>query len=226
MNILAVDTATEACSAALMWQGSVSERYEEAPRRHGELLLPMIDSLLQAGAARLADLDGIAFGAGPGSFTGVRIAAAVVQGLALGAGLPVVAVSSLAALAQAASEASGCSQVAAVLDARMGEVYFGLYRRASDGRVEAVGEDRVCRPEQVPVLALEDGCSAGSGWRRYAAALGARLAVADDPLALPCYPRAGAVARLALREFAAGRTLAPQQALPNYVRHKVTHQRR
>ncbi len=226
MNILAVETATEACSAAVWADGRLLERYEVAPRRHGELILPMVDSLLSESGLSLQDFDTLAFGAGPGAFTGVRIAASLVQGLAVGADLPVVPVSSLAALAQAAVTASGRSRVAAVLDARMGEVYFGLFRRDRDGLVVAEGEERVCAPQDVPEMALDDGCSAGSGWLAHGDALGARIFVADGVAAMPEFPRAADVARLAVREAAAGRTVTADQAIPHYVRDNVTHQKR
>lgn len=226
MNILAVETATEACSAAVWADGTLLERYEVAPRRHGELILPMVDSLLSESGLSLQDINALAFGAGPGAFTGVRIAASLVQGLAVGADLPVVPVSSLAALAQAATMASGRSRVAAVLDARMGEVYFGLFRRDEDGLVAAEGEELVCAPQDVPQLTLEDGCSAGSGWTAHGDVLGMRILWSGDAPAMPEFPRAGDVARLAVREVAAGRAVTAEEAIPHYVRDTVTHQKR
>ena len=142
MKILALDTATEACSAALLsGDGSVYERHDIAPRRHAELILPMVDGILTEAGLGLNDLDAIAFGRGPGAFTGVRIAAGVTQGLALGAGLPVIPVSSLAALAQPALGKAAI--VLPAIDARMGEVYWAAYESDQDGLVTALAGEQV-----------------------------------------------------------------------------------
>ncbi|HSM96415.1 MAG TPA: tRNA (adenosine(37)-N6)-threonylcarbamoyltransferase complex dimerization subunit type 1 TsaB, partial [Rhizomicrobium sp.] len=138
-NIIAIETATEACSAALSVDGRIMERSEIAPRRHAELILPMIEALLaEAGIVR-TQLHAIAVGRGPGAFTGVRLAISVAQGLVLALDIPIVPVSSLAALAQDAPDAG--ASILAVIDARMGEVYTGAFRRCADGLVEAIGEE-------------------------------------------------------------------------------------
>ncbi|HEX7914294.1 tRNA (adenosine(37)-N6)-threonylcarbamoyltransferase complex dimerization subunit type 1 TsaB [Rudaea sp.] len=227
MNLLAIDTATEACSAALGFDGKIIERSELAPRRHAELILPMIASLLaEAGLAR-RDLDGIAVGRGPGAFTGVRLAISVAQGLALGLDLPVVPVSSLAALALDAPHAAHRDEpILAVIDARMGEVYTGTFRRTADGLVEAISDEAVGPAEKwiLPKNPQMDNARwsvVGSGWDAYRDALTARLpappAFADGKR----YPQAHAVLRLATPRFARGEGSAPEAALPVYLRDKV-----
>src|SRR5215472_11314278 len=142
-TLIAIETATESCSAALLHHGALIERSELAPRRHAELILPMIEALLaEAGVAR-RQLDGIAVGRGPGAFTGVRLAISVAQGLALGLDVPVVPVSSLAALAQETPATGADLPILAVIDARMGEVYAGTFRRAANGLVEPTGPESV-----------------------------------------------------------------------------------
>ncbi len=221
-KILAIETATEACSAALRCGDALIERSEIAPRRHAELILPMIESLLaEAGIAR-AQLDGIAVGRGPGAFTGVRLAIAVAQGLALALDIPVVPVSSLAALAQDAP--FGGAAILAVIDAHMGEIYAGAFRRGADGLVEALGEETVGKADELilPHHARESGtCVVGTGWKSYRDALAPRLSAPPVFADGARYPQARAIARLAVPLFAAGRGVAPEQALPVYLRDKV-----
>ena len=221
-KILAIETATEACSAALRCGDALIERSEIAPRRHAELILPMIESLLaEAGIAR-AQLDGIAVGRGPGAFTGVRLAIAVAQGLALALDIPVVPVSSLAALAQDAPY--GGAAILAVIDAHMGEIYAGAFRRGADGLVEALGEESVGKADELilPHHARESGtCVVGTGWKSYRDALAPRLSAPPVFADGARYPQARAIARLAVPLFAAGRGVAPEQALPVYLRDKV-----
>ena len=139
MKILALDTSTEACSAALLIDSQISQRYEVAPREHGALILPMIERLLVDAGVVLSQLDALAFGRGPGAFVGVRIATGVAQGIAFAADLPVVPVSSLAALAQSVEHAN----VYSAIDARMDEVYWAAYRKNNEGVVELLGEETV-----------------------------------------------------------------------------------
>ncbi|MBS0569940.1 MAG: tRNA (adenosine(37)-N6)-threonylcarbamoyltransferase complex dimerization subunit type 1 TsaB [Proteobacteria bacterium] len=219
MKLLAIETATEACSAALSIDGRIIERSEIAPRRHAELILPMIESLLaEAGISRV-QLDGVAVGRGPGAFTGVRLAIAVAQGLALALDIPVVPVSSLAALAQDAPDAG--ASILAVIDARMGEVYAGAFRRISDGLVEAIGEESVGQTNSLTLPQDPRWCVVGTGWDAYRDALAARLPAPPAFADSARYPQASAVARLALRQFAAGLGVPPEQALPVYLRDKV-----
>jgi tRNA threonylcarbamoyladenosine biosynthesis protein TsaB len=219
-RLLALDTATEACSAALLDGKVLRERFELAPREHARLLLPMVESLLNEANLALADLDAIAFGRGPGSFTGVRIAAGMAQGLAFAAGLPVAPVSSLAALAQGAADA-GHSRVLAAIDARMGEVYWGAFVAGEDGLVAMDGIEEVCSPETVPLPEGADWFGAGTGWATYTEVLQGRLGPAVTASDGNRFPQAGAVARLAAADVADGNVLAPEQALPVYLRNQV-----
>jgi tRNA threonylcarbamoyladenosine biosynthesis protein TsaB len=216
-TLIAIETSTESCSAALLRDGSLIERSELAPRRHAELILPMIDSLLAESGVSRRQLDAIAVGRGPGAFTGVRLAISVAQGLALGLDIPVVPVSSLAALAQDAPAKAGAS-ILAVIDARMGEVYAGLYRRAN-GLVEAIGEESVGQAHEL-VLTRTDSV-VGTGWAVYAEVLASRLPAAPLFADGARYPQARAIAQLSAPLFAAGHSVAPEQALPVYLRDKV-----
>jgi tRNA threonylcarbamoyladenosine biosynthesis protein TsaB len=220
MKLLAIDTATEACSAALMVDGEVREHYQRAPRAHAEFILPMVDALLAEAGLKLAALDALAFGRGPGTFTGVRVASATVQGLALGAGLPVVAVSDLAALAQGAWREHRWKHVLACLDARMREVYFGAFEMGDDGLMSAAGVERVAPPAALTWSAGHGWCGVGPGWTAYTA-LTERTAAEGmdvDSLALP---RARDIAMLAERGWRAGEAVQAAQALPVYLRETV-----
>lgn len=219
VNVLAIETATESCSVALLHADSLIERSELAPRRHAELVLPFAESLLaEAGIAR-AQLDGIAVGRGPGAFTGVRLGVSIAQGLALALDLPVVTVSSLAALAMQAPRDD--SQVLALIDARMGEVYAGAFRFGLDGLVQAIYGERVTRAADL-VLPISDAWSViGSGWDAYRDTLIVRLASVPHWAEGACFPQARDVARLALPRFEAGDVLPPERALPVYLRDKV-----
>lgn len=218
--LLALETATEACSAALLVGGELIERSEIAPRRHAELILPMIESLLAEAGISRRRIDAIAVGRGPGAFTGVRLAISVAQGLALGLDLPVVPVSSLAALAQDAPAPVG-APVLAVIDARMGEIYAGAFLRNSNGTVDPIGEEYVGPADRLIVPALADWSVAGSGWSVYRDAIGARLGGVPRWADGERYPQARAIARLAAPQFAAGNAVAPELALPVYLRDKV-----
>jgi tRNA threonylcarbamoyladenosine biosynthesis protein TsaB len=220
VRLLAIDTTEEACSAALLVEGGVVERFELAPRRHSELLLPMMEGLLAEAGLRLTDLDALGFARGPGSFTGVRIAASVVQGAAMGAGLPVVPVSSLQALAQGAARVQGARAVLTALDARMDEVYWGAYRADAEGLMRAVIDETVCAPRHVPVPSGGDWHGVGSGWATYAPELGARCAM-HLPRDTAARVHAQDVATLAAALFAAGGAVSAEQAVPVYLRDEV-----
>ena len=229
MKILALDTATENCSAALFINGTLLEREQLLGRGAAEAILPMVHELLAAAAVALRELDAIAFGRGPGGFTGVRLAASVTQGLAFGAGLRVVPVSDLQALAQrvlAAEPATG--RVLACLDARMREVYWGAFERSEAGFALAAAPECVVAPEQVslPVAWSTPPApiGAGSGFDAYPqlkAALAGRLGGVRERL----LPRAREIAQLAVAEVAAGRLLAPEGAVPVYLRDNVAQPR-
>ncbi|KAF0193093.1 MAG: putative protease [Gammaproteobacteria bacterium] len=221
MKLLAIDTSTEACSAALYVDNEVAECFRIAPREHAVLILPMIEQLLGDAGLSLNRLDALAFGRGPGSFTGVRIAAGVIQGLAYGAALPVVPVSSLAALAEGVRRERQQSRVLAAFDARIGEVYWGAYQADEPGRMVLIGEEQVCPPKVVPEPAAGAWFGAGSGWRAYIDALTSRLGNRVAGFDAECYPHAADVARLAVAGLAAGQAVDAERALPVYLRDNV-----
>ena len=224
MNILAIETATDACSCALEYSGTITARHVVEPRRHTELLLPMIDEVLAGAGAELGTLDAIAFGRGPGSFTGLRIACAVAQGLGFGAARPLVAVSTLLVAAAGMHRSRGTPRVLVALDARMGEVYWGGFEW--DGVTMAPAfEESVVPPDAVHVPDQGEWAGAGSGWGAHRAVLEARVA---DRLGRPAGPVDAArlpeasdmlaPARLALE---AGLAVAPEDAAPAYLRSRV-----
>ena len=222
MKLLAIETATEACSAALWINGELRERYEVAPRRHGELVLPMIDDLLQEADLALSNLDALAFGRGPGSFTGVRMATGVVQGLAFAADLPVVPVSTLAALAQSVVEQAGSTPIFSALDARMSEVYWGVYALNENRELELRGQEHVLPPASVQAEGAASGIAVGHGWRTYQTPLAKAVHVPIEACFPDQLPQAGAVAKLAVQYYQQGRELLPaEQALPVYLRDNV-----
>src|SRR5271167_1775066 len=202
MRILALDASTDVCAAALGDGASWGERVESAGQRHSELLLPMVHALLSEARLELTDLDGIAFGAGPGSFTGLRIACGVVQGLALGASLPVIAVATLEAMAETARSRSGCTRVIAALDARMQEVYLAAYEHDGTRWRETV-PPCVVAPGDAPLPPGTGWSGVGNGFAAYPA-LGERLAGALASCDAGILPEAISIAVLAAPRFAAG----------------------
>ena len=222
MRLLAIDTSGETCSAALLCGTELTQILELAPRQHAELILGMMARLLAESGLTLNALDALAFGRGPGSFTGVRIAAAVIQGAAFGAGLPVIGVSTLAALAQGHHRLTAHRCILAALDARMGEVYWGCYRIAKDGLAQLVGEELVAPPQKVPRPCGEGWRGVGSGFGTYAQEMGRVLgpALAGFDPAPSC--EAGDIARLAEGAWHRGQGFAPELALPVYLRDRVT----
>jgi len=249
MKILAVDTATEACSAALRIGEETIERFEVLGRGHAERLLPMVQEVLAEGGVALSAVDAIAFGRGPGSFTGLRIGAGITQGLAFGAGLRVVPVSDLAALASQAATATGHARVLACLDARMAQVYWAVFDCTDPAVPRALTPEAVANPEDVwlpengdiPVFLSDAGgrdaaaekkgkkeCplffGAGHGFSAYPALhtmLGGRLAGFDAGL----LPHAREIALIASREVARGGGVDPELAVPVYLRDEVAHRR-
>jgi len=216
MRLLAIETSTEYCSVALWQDGVVSERCELVGQKHSEVLMEMLDALLQDSGIRIRDVDGIAFGKGPGSFTGVRIACGVTQGLALGADVEVVGVCTLEALA----EASGKDKVIAALDARMSELYLAAYEKR-DGEWSAVIEPCLCKAEDAPVLKGDGWFGVGSGFVVSGVALQARFGDQLSGVDEKAVPQASAVARIAAREFAKENAVDAALALPLYLRDKV-----
>ncbi len=216
MKLLALDTSTETCSVALTCAGDVIERVEIEPR-HGERLLAMVQEVLAQAGLALTQLDAIAFGRGPGSFTSLRIGAGVVQGLAFGADIPVVPVSSLAALAQGAQ----APRILAALDARMQQVYWGAYVCGDDGLVTSVADEIVVAPAQAPLPHGQGWIGAGSGWDVYHATLVNQLGDALAEWRPQLSPQARAVAQLGMAGVVAGHAVAPELALPVYLRDDV-----
>jgi tRNA threonylcarbamoyladenosine biosynthesis protein TsaB len=219
MRLIAFDTATEWCTAALWVDGEVSLREERAGQRHSELLVPMVMDLLAEAGLKLNQLDGLAYGMGPGSFTGLRIACGVAQGLALGGDVPVLGISTLEALAEEAWIAKGADRVLACLDARMNEVYAGLYQRQAS-QWSCLAGPVVCPPEAAPMPAAQDFLGIGPGFAAYPRLMalgGERLADID----IQFCPHARAIAQLAAPRFASGEGLPPEAAEPLYIRDKV-----
>jgi tRNA threonylcarbamoyladenosine biosynthesis protein TsaB len=216
MKILAVDTSTEFCSVALRVADREIVRDCEAGQRHSSLLLPMIEEVLDEAQLELRQLDGIAFGAGPGSFTGLRIACGVVQGLAYSVNLPVYGVSSLLALAHG----SGASRVIAALDARMGEIYHAAFVY-QDAAWQTVVEANLCRPAAAPMVDGSGWYGVGSGFGAHAVALSERYGAALAGTRPQAIPHARGIAQLAQSAFAQGRGVPAKEALPLYIRDKV-----
>jgi tRNA threonylcarbamoyladenosine biosynthesis protein TsaB len=216
MNLLAIETSTEYCSVALWQEGALSERCEPVGQKHSEVLLAMLDALLKDAGIGIKQIEGIAFGKGPGSFTGVRIACGVAQGLALGAGVDVVGVCTLQALA----EASGKDKVIAAIDARMGELYLAAYERRNGAWTTQV-EPCLCKADDAPAVVGVGWFGAGSGFAVGGDALQAHYAGRLAGVDMSAVPQAGAVARLATLEFASGNAVDAALALPLYLRDKV-----
>lgn len=220
MNILIIDTATEACSVALEVNDQVFKRFEICPQQHSQRILPMIDEVLKEANVTLQDLDYLAFGRGPGSFTGVRIATGVLQGLALGTGLKVVGISTLAAMAQQGYAENQTEQVTAAIDARMSEVYFGQYQ-LQNNIMTLIGEEQVIPPQEAALL-LNDSSSmagVGTGWQAYPELNDASKV---EVLTAVLYPNALFMLPLAKALIAAGQAVEVEGIQPVYLRDKVT----
>ncbi len=232
MNLLSLDTSTEFLSLAIQAGEKIFTHHQHAGNASSELILPQIQALLDAANMQLTDLHGIAFGAGPGAFTGVRIACGVAQGLGFGANIPVVGVNTLLAVAQA----SGTHKVIVCLDARMGEIYHAAFQKIKtsekqDNKWQEISETKVCKPEAVPLILkdrLASGAGpgkvwvgAGSGWVVY----GEVLSKIYDPhlfKILPeATPMAEAILQLARPVFEAGEAKPASEAAPIYIRNRV-----
>ena len=218
MKLLAIETATEACSVALSIDGEVCERFEIAPRRHAELTLPWCDALLAEAGVSRSQLDAIAVGRGPGAFTGVRLAIAIAQGIALGLDRPLVPVSTLRVLAAGANAGEG-EHVLAAIDARMHEVYWASYRM-HDGLLEEISPERVIAPAQV-VVEGERWHGIGTGFSAGDAELATRLAPQLATVDATALPHAADLARLAVAAFARGGAISPDLVEPAYLRNNV-----
>lgn len=224
-TILALETATEACSVALLHEGKILQRFEHRPQGQADLVLPMIDSLLSEAGLKTSDLDVVAFGRGPGSFTGLRIAAAVAQGIAVAAGLPVIAVSTLATVAQGVYREHGHTAVIAAIDARMQEIYWAYYR-LENGLMTLAGDERVTPPDAISVP--DEGknwAGACSGWRAYPDVLNSRLQGFLGDIYPEFWPQAAHLLELAQPLWQQGGTVDAGEALPVYLRNNVAQPR-
>lgn len=219
-TILAIETSTELASAALLRDGQVSTRESAGVQSHSLAILPMVQSLLAEAGISLAQCDALAFGVGPGSFTGVRTACGIVQGLAFGADLPVLPVVTLAAMAQACRDLNGAGEVLTVLDARMGEVYWAQYRFTND-LWQVIVEPTLSAPAQVSPAPTKAGVlqACGNGLAAYADAFATAPFAADGlPVVMP---NARQIAQLGSVALAQGRGLSAVEAQPLYLRNKV-----
>ncbi|WP_018692636.1 tRNA (adenosine(37)-N6)-threonylcarbamoyltransferase complex dimerization subunit type 1 TsaB [Algicola sagamiensis] len=218
-KILAIDAATEACSVALLTQEQTVSRFEVIPQQHSQRLLPMVDEVLQEANMTLSDVSAIAFGRGPGSFTGVRIGVGIAQGLAFGANLPMVPVSSLEAMAEGAYREHGAEQVIAAIDARMGEIYTATYQRQDTGEWLCLDPECVMKPEDAE-FSLSEATVVGTGFETYQDILMAKgQFMQSDRILLPA---ALDMVTLAARYFVKGQTVRAEEAEPVYVRDTVT----
>ncbi len=227
MKLLAIETCTEACSAAVYVDGEVVERYQIAARQHNELILPMAEQVLAEVQISLSQLDGLAFGCGPGAFTGVRICVAVSQGIAFAHDLPLLGISSLVNLAaQAPATGQGEQQVFAAIDARMGEIYYGHYLVAPNSVPVLSGTEQVVTAEALNLELANFDYGMGSGWQSYAEPLMAKTAIKPEAIDADALPRASVTARLAVMQWQDATLLQPEQAQPVYLRNNVVHQKK
>ena len=214
--LLALETSTHMLSVALATDRGIIERSAYCASGGSDRLLPWVQEVLDEAGIALADIDAVAFGAGPGSFTGLRLACAAAQGLAYGAGLPVIAIGTLEALAQA----SGTGRIYACLDARMNEVYSAAFEVSADSMIQVM-DASVAAPNAVPLPPGRGWKGCGDGFATYGEALATRLGSALSTTDPQVPPLACAVAQLAARRWRAGATLSPADAAPIYVRDKV-----
>lgn len=222
-QLLALDTSSDACSVALWQDGEVLEDFQLLPRQHAQAILPQIQQLLDRAGLTLQQLDGIAFGCGPGSFTGLRIAAATAQGLALARDLPVIPVSTLQALAWSAEKRFYARKILTLIDARMDEVYWCAWQ-AGDGVPQALMQEALAKPEAVflPSQDDQDWLLVGSG-ACYSERLPVGVGSQIQQQVVDLYPRAQAMAHLAAAAWDRGETLDAALAQPVYLRDQVTH---
>ncbi|CNH83761.1 tRNA (adenosine(37)-N6)-threonylcarbamoyltransferase complex dimerization subunit type 1 TsaB [Yersinia alsatica] len=222
-RILAIDTATEACSVALWNNGEVQALFELCPREHTQRILPMVQQVLAESGLTLQQLDALAFGRGPGSFTGVRIGIGIGQGLALGADLPMIGVSTLQTMAQGAFRLTGASRVLAAIDARMGEVYWGEFERDAQGQWLGEATEAVMTPAQALLQAQSlsgHWATVGTGWQTYPDMInGSNVVLVDGQIILP---HAEDMLPLALSSWASGQIVSVEHAEPVYLRNEVT----
>ncbi|OHU85447.1 MULTISPECIES: tRNA (adenosine(37)-N6)-threonylcarbamoyltransferase complex dimerization subunit type 1 TsaB [Pseudoalteromonas] len=217
-NLLAIDASTEALSLALYFNGQTYRYFEECPQQHSQKILPQIEQMLDKANCQLKDLDGIVFGRGPGSFTGVRISVAIAQGLAYSCDLPLVGVSTLEAMALQAVRELKVEQVISGIDARMGEIYLAQYELASDGCINLLGDEVVCSPEDVKHYDTAIN-AVGTAWQAYPEIAGPCNLVVSNDIRLP---DAFYMLELGDIAFSHGLTVKAADAQPHYVRDTVT----
>ena len=219
MKILAIETSTEACSAALNIDNSCISKHKIAPRKHTELILPMIDSLLQEADIRINSLDAIAFGCGPGAFTGVRIAVGITQGLAYPHDVPVIPVSTLAVLAQQFSKEY--DYIATAIDARMKEIYWGLYKVNKCNLVENIKKEKVCSPKDISSPDNGQWLGAGTGWKIHSEEIKSKFKPKIINIKTDVYPHAKDIVQLAKPLYENGKFISADRASPIYLRNKI-----
>lgn len=220
MKILAIDTATEACSAALYVDGEMTSEYKLAPREHTQLILPMVDRLLVDSGFAVNQMDALSFARGPGAFTGVRIAAGIVQGLSYSAEIPVVPISTLAAIAAGVYYQHGHKNVLSAIDARMGEVYWGAYHIEED-TYQLIDNELVSNVDSLPDLGMKNWVGAGTGWSEYFELLKSKYKLHDDLIYSNELPSAETIVKLAVQDFKRGKQMSAHQAQPIYLRDNV-----
>lgn len=217
MKLLAIDTSANACSVALMVDDEIFSRHEIAPLQQADLILPMIDAVLDSAKITLREMDAFAFGCGPGSFTGVRIAASVMQGFAFATKLPLIRVSSLAAVAQSAFQDLGYKKMVVAMDARIQEVYWATYEINELGLTVLVGDEIICPPEKLTVASENNWCAVGNAWQVYADKLPTTYLSKDDTR----LPMAEGILHLAKDKHLKGEWISLHEALPVYLRDNV-----
>lgn len=219
MKLLAIETSAQACSVAIKLADKVKVIHQVAPREQAQRILSDIQTCLSECNIQLNQLDAIAFGCGPGSFTGIRIAASVAKGLAYAANLPVIAVSSLAALAQTAYHETGWKNLVVAVDARIEEVYWGRYQVNAGGLVEPLGEDTVCSPQEMTLTSDRDWYGVGEAWSIYEQIIPIRPSAVNTSV----IATAAAVAELAAQKYSCHEVQSARDILPHYVRDQVAN---
>lgn len=218
MKILAFDTSTTACSIAVQNGDAVSCVHKIAPMQQTSLILPMIQDILASNSLTLAQLDAIAYGCGPGSFTGIRIASSVAQGLGFAAQKPLIPISSLAALAQAALLEQQHSRVLVAVDARMNQIYWAMYEKNPQGNMQLIGQELLCKPDEIRIPNDKNWCGVGDAWGLYPNQLVEKLGFTPSPIDFAQLPTAQALLQLANIKFELGEWVAASAAIPVYLR--------
>ncbi len=220
MKLLALDTSTDACSVALWLDGECQQLFELTPRGHTLMILPMVEKILATAGIATNQLDALAFGRGPGSFTGVRVATGVIQGLSYGLNCPVFAISSLAAVAQQLYQEHAAEQALIAVDARMNEVFWGVFELNRQQSMQLYGRESVSSPDDVTIPHAGNWLAAGSGWQAYNEQL-SKLQHEVSLINETVYPQARYIADLACKQALYSEGVCAEQALPVYLRDKV-----